>query len=110
MSENLSEQELFRREALQKIRAMGIEPFPAAEYPVTTNSKTIQASFVDDAPPADVSIAGRVMSVRVMGKAAFAVLRDAHGDQQIYIMRDDIAPGEDKAMYNEFFKKLLNLG
>lgn len=110
MSEHLSEQELFRREALQKIRAMGIEPFPAAEYPVTSNSKAIQHAFVDDAPPADVSIAGRVMSVRVMGKAAFAVLRDAHGDQQIYIMRDDIAPGEDKAMYNEFFKKLLNLG
>lgn len=110
MSETLSEQELFRREALQKIRALGIEPFPAAEYPVTATSKAIQDGFADDAPPKDVAIAGRIMSIRIMGKAAFAVLRDAHGDQQVYIMRDEIAPGEDKAMYNEFFKKLLHLG
>jgi lysyl-tRNA synthetase class 2 len=110
MPEELSEQEVNRRSSLEKIRNMGIEPFPAAEYPITANSREIQASFQDDAPPRDVSIAGRVMSVRIMGKAAFAVLRDAQGDQQIYIMRDDIAPGEDKAMYNEFFKKLLNLG
>ncbi|MBS1937972.1 MAG: lysine--tRNA ligase, partial [Bacteroidetes bacterium] len=110
MAESLTEQELYRREALHKLRAMGIDPFPAAEYPVTAHSKDIQAAFRDEDPARDVAIAGRVMSIRVMGKAAFAVLRDAHGDQQIYIMRDDIAPGEDKAMYNEFFKKLLNLG
>ncbi len=110
MPEQLSEQEAHRRDALQKIRDMGIEPFPAAEFPVSTTSKAIQANFKDDAPQQEVVIAGRLMGVRVMGKAAFAVLRDAEGDQQIYISRDDIAPGEDKAMYNEFFKKLLHLG
>ncbi|MBS1547841.1 MAG: lysine--tRNA ligase [Bacteroidetes bacterium] len=110
MADTLTEQEVFRREALSKLRTMGIEPFPAAEFPVTAHSKNIQSDFRDEDAPRDVAIAGRVMSIRVMGKAAFAVLRDAYGDQQIYIMRDDIAPGEDKAMYNEFFKKLLNLG
>ena len=110
MAETLSEQEAHRRTSLQKIRELGIEPFPAAEFPVTASSKEITAFFKDDAPPRDVAIAGRVMNIRVMGKAAFAVLRDGEGDQQIYITRDDIAPGEDKAMYNEFFKKLLDLG
>ena len=110
MAETLSEQEAHRRTSLQKIRDLGIEPFPAAEFPVTATSADITAFFKDDAPPRDVVIAGRVMNVRVMGKAAFAVLRDGEGDQQIYITRDDIAPGEDKAMYNEFFKKLLDLG
>jgi lysyl-tRNA synthetase class 2 len=110
MTETLSEQEVFRREALSKLRALGVDPFPAAEFTVTAHSKDIQSTFRDEDAPRDVAIAGRVMSIRVMGKAAFAVLRDAQGDQQIYIMRDEIAPGEDKAMYNEFFKKLLNLG
>ncbi|MGV9011116.1 MAG: lysine--tRNA ligase [Flavobacteriales bacterium] len=110
MAETLSEQEAHRRASLQKIRDLGIEPFPAAEFPVDSTSKAIAASFKDDAPQQDVCIAGRVMSIRIMGKAAFGVLRDGDGDQQIYISRDDIAPGEDKAMYNDFFKKYLDLG
>lgn len=110
MSESFSEQERFRREALQKIREMGIEPFPAAEFPVTAYSEEILSGFKDDAPERTVSIAGRVMSIRIMGKAAFAVLRDGKGDIQVYITRDDIAPGEDKSLYNTFFKKLLHLG
>ncbi|MBK6410464.1 MAG: lysine--tRNA ligase [Flavobacteriales bacterium] len=110
MAETLSEQEANRRTSLQKIRDLGIEPFPAAEFPVTATSKGIAASFKDDAPQQDVALAGRLMSIRIMGKAAFAVLRDGEGDQQIYISRDDIAPGEDKAMYNDFFKKYLDLG
>ncbi|MBP9160356.1 MAG: lysine--tRNA ligase, partial [Flavobacteriales bacterium] len=110
MAETLSEQEANRRASLQKIRDLGIEPFPAAEFPVDATSKAIAASFKDDAPQQDVCIAGRVMGIRIMGKAAFAVLRDGEGDQQIYISRDDIAPGEDKAMYNDFFKKYLDLG
>jgi lysyl-tRNA synthetase class II len=76
MAETLSEQEANRRASLQKIRDLGIEPFPAAEFPVDATSKAIAASFKDDAPQQDVCIAGRVMGIRIMGKAAFAVLRD----------------------------------
>lgn len=112
MAEQLTEQERHRRESLGKIRAMGIEPYPAAAFPVNAYSKEIIASFKDDAEggPRQVTIAGRVMGIRVMGKAAFVVLRDSEGDIQVYITRDDLAPGEDKAMYNEFFKKHLHLG
>ena len=110
MAENLSEQEAYRRASLQKIRELGIEAFPAAEFTVTATSKGILSNFKDDAPPREVNIAGRVMNTRVMGKAAFAVLRDGEGDVQLYITRDDISPGEDKSMYNDFFKKYLDLG
>lgn len=116
MSTVLSDQELIRREAMQKLRALGIEPFPAAEFPVTHTVAKVKEAFKDaghvegEQPAADVVLAGRLMSVRVMGKASFAVLRDATGDQQIYINRDEIAPGEDKTLYNEVFKKLLHLG
>ncbi len=115
MSHALSDQELVRREALQKLRALGIEPFPAAEYPVSHTTKQTKEGFKDSTDgthdtTVNVCLAGRLMSVRVMGKASFAVLRDAHGDQQIYVNRDEIAPGEDKTLYNEVFKKLLHLG
>ncbi len=112
-----SEQELVRREALNKLRALGIEPFPAAHFPVTHTALKVKDEFQEvghaaegQQPAANVVLAGRLMSVRVMGKASFAVLRDASGDQQIYINRDEICPGEDKTLYNEVFKKLLHLG
>jgi lysyl-tRNA synthetase class 2 len=112
MAEQLTEQETYRRQTLQKIREMGIEPFPAAAFSVNAHSKEIISSFKDDegGEPRQVTIAGRVMGIRVMGKAAFLVLRDSEGDIQVYITRDDLAPGEDKALYNEFFKKHLHLG
>jgi lysyl-tRNA synthetase class 2 len=112
----LSEQEIVRRDALNKLRALGIEPFPAAHFPVSHSATQVKEQFKDaghaDAtqPEANVVLAGRLMSVRVMGKASFAVLRDASGDQQIYINRDEICPCEDKTLYNEVFKKLLHLG
>jgi len=112
----LSEQEVVRREALNKLRALGIEPFPAAQFPVSHTVAKVKEAFKGaghaegEQPEANVVLAGRLMSVRVMGKASFAVLRDATGDQQIYINRDEIAPGEDKTLYNEVFKKLLHLG
>jgi len=112
-----SEQELHRREALNKLRALGIEPFPAAEFPITHSAKLVKEQYKDVAKPSEgeqpesnVVLAGRLMSVRIMGKASFAVLRDGSGDQQIYINRDEICPGEDKTLYNEVFKKLLHLG
>ena len=108
MSEQLSEQELIRRDALTKLRALGIDPFPAAEFPVSHTSEAIKATFVDQ--PFDVVFAGRLMTFRVMGKASFAVLRDHMGDQQIYIARDEISPGEDKSMYDEVWRHLLHLG
>lgn len=113
----LSEQEVVRREALNKLRALGIEPFPAAQFHVSHTVVKVKEAFKDvghspegQQPEANVVLAGRLMSVRVMGKASFAVLRDATGDQQIYVNRDEIAPGEDKTLYNEVFKKLLHLG
>jgi lysyl-tRNA synthetase, class II len=108
MSEHLSEQEHVRREALQKLRARGIDPFPAAEFPVSHTTEAIKAQFTEQ--PIDVVFAGRLMTFRVMGKASFAVLRDHTGDQQIYIARDEIAPGEDKSLYDEVWKHLLHLG
>ncbi len=117
MSHVPSDQELVRREALTKLRALGIEPFPAEAFPVSHSVEQVKEAFKEVGhapegvqPPADIVLAGRLMSVRVMGKASFAVLRDGTGDQQIYINRDEIAPGEDKTLYNEVFKKLLHLG
>ena len=110
MSHAPSDQELVRREALQKLRALGIEPFPAAEFPVTGNAKEVKGLFKEEGEPAQVTIAGRLMSVRVMGKASFAVLRDHTGDQQIYVARDEVAPGDDKTLYDEVWKHLLHLG
>lgn len=107
----LSEQEIIRRNSLQALRDMGIEPYPAAEYPVNAHSREIKESFSDDAPePREVCVAGRIMSRRIMGKASFVELQDADGRIQVYISRDDICPGEDKELYNTVFKKLLDIG
>ena len=106
----LSEQEIIRRNSLQGLRDMGIEPYPAAEFVVTGHSDEIKATFSDDAEQRQVSIAGRIMSRRIMGKASFAELQDATGRIQVYISRDEICPGEDKELYNTVFKKLLDIG
>ena len=106
----LSEQEQIRRNSLEALRNMGIEPYPAAEFPVTGYSDEIVANFKDDAPERHVAVAGRIMSRRIMGKASFVELQDSRGRIQLYISRDDIAPGEDKDIYNTVFKKLLDIG
>ncbi len=106
----LSEQEIIRRNSMNELRAMGIEPYPAAEYVTNAFSTDIKAEFNDDAEPRQVSVAGRIMSRRVMGKASFIELQDSKGRIQVYITRDDICPDEDKEMYNTVFKRLLDLG
>ena len=103
----LSEQEIQRRESLKKLREMGIEPYPAELYPVTDHAANIKEKFEDKK---QVCIAGRLMSQRVMGKASFAEILDSTGRIQVYFNRDEICPGEDKTLYNEVFKKLLDLG
>ena len=106
----LSEQEIGRRQSLQELRDMGIDPYPAAEYPTNAFSTDIKENFVDEGEPREVCIAGRMMSRRVMGKASFAELQDSKGRIQVYITRDDICPGEDKDLYNRVFKRLLDIG
>ena len=108
----LSEQEIVRREALAELRNMGIEPYPAAEYPTDAFSTDIIAEFKDEDEdePRKVCIAGRMMSRRVMGKASFIELQDSKGRVQVYITRDDICPGENKDTYNVLFKRLLDIG
>ena len=106
----LSEQEIGRRQSLEELRSMGIDPYPAAEYPTDAFSTDIIASFSDDAPQREVCIAGRLMSRRVMGKASFAEIQDSKGRVQVYISRDEICPGEDKDLYNKVFKKLMDIG
>ena len=106
----LSEQEIVRRNSLAELRKNGIEPYPAAEFVVTGHTKEIKENFSDDAEPRQVSIAGRIMSRRIMGKASFMELQDADGRIQVYISRDDICPDENKDLYNVFFKKLLDIG
>ena len=107
----LSEQEQIRRNSMEQMRAMGIEPYPAAEFPVTGYTDEIKETFVDNLDPArNVSIAGRIMSRRIMGKAAFVELQDSKGRIQVYVSRDDICSGEDKEFYNTVFKKLLDIG
>jgi lysyl-tRNA synthetase, class II len=103
----LSEQELIRREKLTKLRDMGINPYPADLYPVNHTSKDVIAKFEDGKK---VIIAGRLMSMRVQGKASFAQIQDAEGKIQVYFNRDEICPGDDKTKYNELFKKLLDFG
>ena len=105
----LSEQEIVRRQCLQELRDMGIDPYPAAEYPVNAYSDDIKENFNEN-EKRNVIIAGRLMSRRVMGKASFAEIQDSKGRIQIYITRDDICPGEDKSMYNNVFKRLLDIG
>lgn len=108
----LSEQELLRREKLAELIMMGIEPYPAPLYPVSHYSDQVKAGFSEETKEqyTDVCLAGRIMSVRDMGKANFAVIQDAHGRIQLYIKRDDLCPGEDKTLYDIVWKKLLDIG
>jgi len=103
----LSEQEIIRREKLTKLRAMGINPYPAPLYPVDHSSEDIKSSFAEGKK---VVIAGRLMSRRIQGKASFAELQDSQGRIQVYFNRDEICPGEDKTLYNDVYKKLLDIG
>jgi lysyl-tRNA synthetase class 2 len=112
MSTHLSEQEQLRREKLAEIIMMGIEPYPATLYPVNSNSAHIKENYKEENKDqfADLCLAGRIMSVRDMGKANFAVIQDSYGRIQLYIRRDDICPGEDKTLYDIVWKKLLDIG
>jgi len=103
----LSEQEIQRRESLHKLRELGIDPYPAALYPVDAFATEIKEKFEDGK---QVCLAGRMLSQRIMGKASFAEIQDASGRIQVYFNRDEICPDEDKTLYNEVFKKLLDLG
>ncbi len=103
----LSEQELVRREKLEKLRALGINPYPADLFPVNHTSKQIKSDFIEGK---QVIIAGRLMAINVQGKASFAQLQDSEGRIQVYFNRDEICLGEDKSMYNDVFKKLIDLG
>ncbi|MFJ1431227.1 lysine--tRNA ligase [Capnocytophaga canimorsus] len=103
----LSEQEIIRREKLDKLKELGINPYPAELYPVDTTSTDVKSDFQEGKK---VTLAGRLMSVRIQGKASFASLQDSQGRIQLYINRDEICPDEDKTLYNEVFKKLLDLG
>ena len=105
----LSEQEIIRRQCLQELRDMGINPYPAAEFPTNAFSTEIKAEFKDD-EQRDVVVAGRMMSRRIMGKASFAEIQDSKGRIQVYISRDDICPDENKDLYNKVFKKLMDIG
>ena len=106
----LSEQEITRRNNLEEIKNMGIDPYPAEEYPTNAFSVNLRENFQDDAPQQMVCIAGRIMSKRIMGKASFAEIQDSKGRIQVYITRDDICPEDNKDLYNILFKKLLDLG
>jgi lysyl-tRNA synthetase class 2 len=112
MQEQFSEQEKIRREKLTGFQNLGIDPYPAALYPVNNYSGPIKNSFNDDDKEAlaDVCLAGRIMSIRDMGKASFAELQDSHGRIQIYVRKDDLAKGEDSSMYDTVWKKLLDIG
>jgi lysyl-tRNA synthetase class 2 len=107
MNQQLSEQELVRRAALTKLRALGINPYPQALYPVSFLSKEIKENFEEGKK---VVIAGRLMRKKVQGKAAFGEIQDSEGRIQVYFNRDEICPGEDKMLYNDVFKKLIDLG
>ena len=106
----LSEQEIIRRNSLEQLRAMGINPYPADEYVVNAYSDDVVANFIDEAEPRQVSIAGRMMNRRIMGKASFFELQDSRGRVQVYVSRDDLCPDENKDLYNIVFKKLLDMG
>ncbi|MGB3591557.1 MAG: lysine--tRNA ligase [Nonlabens sp.] len=103
----LSEQEIVRRDKLVKLREMGIDPYPAASYPVDSNSQEIKAGYIEGK---EVVVAGRLMRKKVQGKASFAEIQDAAGRIQVYFNRDEICTGDDKTAYNDVFKKLLDLG
>ena len=107
---DLSEQEIIRRNSLNELRNMGIDPYPAAEYKVDAYTTEMKETFSDDAEPRQVSIAGRVMSRRIMGKASFMEIQDSKGRIQVYVNRDELCPDENKDLYNVVFKKLLDIG
>lgn len=106
----LSEQEIGRRQSLQELRNMGIDPYPAAEFPTNAFSTEIKADYQDSEEKREVVIAGRMMTRRVMGKASFVELQDSKGRIQVYVTRDDICPDENKDLYNVVFKRLLDIG
>ena len=107
----LSDQELQRRDELQRLRELGIDPYPAARYEVNMTAAQIEADFEEGKAGFEaLSLAGRLTNKRVMGKASFAELQDETGTVQIYVARDEICPGEEKTLYNEVFKKLTSLG
>jgi lysyl-tRNA synthetase class 2 len=111
MSTQLSEQELLRRQKLQDLKALGIDPYPADEFKVNATAADIKENYErDKLNYKDISIAGRLMSIRDMGKACFAVIQDASGRLQIYVRKDDICPGEDKTLYDTIWKKLIDIG
>jgi len=107
----LSEQEVVRRDNLEKIKELGIDPYPSDLFPLNVNSSEVKSNFeAEKGNYQEVVMAGRLMMKRIMGKASFAELQDSTGKIQIYVSRDDICPGEDKTMYNTVFKKLLDIG
>ncbi len=108
----LSEQEIIRRDNLRKLRELGMNPYPSEEFVTTSHSQKIKDSYLDNNASdfQDITLAGRLMMKRIMGKASFAELQDSHGRIQIYINRDEICPDEDKSLYNDVFKKLLDIG
>lgn len=109
--DHFSDQEIYRRNALTELRSLGIDPFPAATYPVTVSSSDILQRFPGDSSLfQDISIAGRIMSRRIMGAASFTEIQDARGRIQLYFKRDDLCPGDDKTLYNTVFKRLLDIG
>ncbi|HLN52271.1 MAG TPA: lysine--tRNA ligase [Lentimicrobium sp.] len=111
MHQELSEQELIRRNSLKELESLGINPYPAEAYKVNITTKEILENFPKDISLyQDISIAGRIMTRRIMGAASFVDLQDAYGRIQLYIKRDDICPGEDKSFYNVVFKRLLDIG
>lgn len=110
MNQELNDQEQFRRQSLETLRSIGINPYPAAEFPTNAFSTEVKENFTDDGEKYEVVMAGRLMSRRIMGKASFAELKDSKGRIQLYISRDEICKGEDKELYNTIFKKLLDIG
>ncbi|MBA3663957.1 MAG: lysine--tRNA ligase, partial [Bacteroidetes bacterium] len=111
MSTNFSEQELLRRQKLVELKNLGIDPYPADEFKVNANALDIKDNYErDKLNYKDISIAGRLMSIRDMGKACFAVIQDATGRLQIYVRKDDICPDEDKTLYDTVWKKLIDIG
>jgi len=112
-TQHLSEQEIIRREKLKELQGLGIDPYPAALYPVNITADYIKQHYKGEENKSDFSsvcLAGRIMSVRDMGKASFAVLQDSSGKIQIYVRRDDVAPGEDKTLYDKVWKSLTDIG
>src|SRR5215467_12876689 len=111
-AQQLSEQEIIRREKLAELQKLGIDPYPAALFPVNTSAAYIKDNYKGEENKADfasVCLAGRIMSIRDMGKASFAVLQDSSARIQIYVRRDDICPGEDKSLYDKVWKHLSDI-